>query len=196
MNAKYKIIITIGIVVFILLFMAINVNTINNILSLEQDHTAHMKNSNFKVPDGWDVITNLNPDNDHKISVTNHYLTIDTHENWIESNITDNTRNKIKASQENGGYEILKTETIKLKELTVNKEYYSNPNRDTNSTYDHIGIIYEFNKNNHNYMIHVHFLTTSDYNNQQFTNEIDEIVSYIANSLSWKIIDDNFFLKL
>ena len=80
---------------------------------------------------------------------------------------------------EDGGYKTVKSEVIQLGGKNVSREYYTNPSRDTNTTYDHMGVVYIFTKEDKNYCIEVHYFTTTDYNNESFTKELDDRVEDI-----------------
>jgi hypothetical protein len=76
----------------------------------------------------------------------------------------------------------MKEDTIKLGNYNVSRLYFTNPSRDTEYVYDHIGVVYIFHKEDCNYMIEGHYMTTHDYENKSFTKEVDvRVEDMIAN---------------
>ncbi len=192
MNSDLKIILTVIVAILILGLIVVNVNDINNFLSFQSNHGVSMKNSEFTVPDEWSVLYHFDVKEHHTnnmISITNGYVVVDIWEDWMESQISDKTREQIK-SHNGGGYQVLKSENISLRGENISKEYYANPARNTKTTYDYIGIVYIYNKDNHYYMINIHYMTKTDYDNQTFNKELDDRVSEIMKTSTRKIISN------
>ena len=68
----------------------------------------------------------------------------------------------------------LKKENVDLGGINVSKQYYSNPSRDNDYQWDHVGVNYVFPKEDTNYSIEVHYFTTYDYHNKTYTKELDD----------------------
>ena len=100
---------------------------------------------------------------------------MDFWDDWPEDHITSISNNRY-ASMEDGGFEVLKTENKTMSGVPVSKEYFSNPSRNTNVTFDHVGVNYVFPKEDTNYSIQIHYFTTHDYNNETFLKEVDDRV--------------------
>ena len=75
---------------------------------------------------------------------------------------------------EKGDYQVLKTENSTASGVPVSKQYFSNPSRNNNVTWSHIGVNYVFPKEDTNYAIQVHYFTSHDYNNSTFLREVDD----------------------
>ena len=161
------------IIIFILI-VASNINGINNFLSVNTDKTVHFGHSTAVVPETWNTTDELNLTNHSKTphAITNKYIYIDLWDDWPEDHITS-ISNEQYASMENGSFKVLKTENKTMSGVPVSKEYFSNPSRNTNVTFDHVGVNYVFPKEDTNYSIQVHYLTSHDYNNNTFLKEID-----------------------
>lgn len=101
------------------------------------------------------------------------YTIIDVWDDWPESSITDISNAKF-ASMESGGFKVLKKENVDLGGINVSKQYYSNPSRDNDYQWDHVGVNYVFPKEDTNYSIEVHYFTTYDYHNKTYTKELDD----------------------
>ena len=162
------------IIIFILI-VASNINGINNFLSVNTDKTVHFGHSTAVVPETWNTTDELNLTNHSKTphAITNKYIYIDLWDDWPEDHITSISNDRY-ASMENGSFEVLKTENKTMSGVPVSKEYFSNPSRNTNVTFDHVGVNYVFPKEDTNYSIQVHYLTSHDYNNNTFLKEIDD----------------------
>ena len=89
-------------------------------------------------------------------------------------------------SMEDEGYKTIKSEIIPLGGKNITREYYSNPSRNTNTTFDHMGVVYIFTKEDRNYCIEIHYFTTTDYNNESFTKELDDRVEDIMANMENK----------
>ena len=161
------------IIIFILI-VASNINGINNFLSVNTDKTVHFGHSTAVVPETWNTTDELNLTNHSKTphAITNKYIYIDLWDDWPEDHITSISNDRY-ASMENGSFKVLKTENKTMSGVPVSKEYFSNPSRNTNVTFDHVGVNYVFPKEDTNYSIQVHYLTSHDYNNNTFLKEID-----------------------
>ena len=162
------------VLVIIILFFAANINGINSFLSVHSDRTIDFDHSATIVPQAWNTTEELNLTNESKTphAITNKYVYIDHWDDWPEDHITSISEEKFK-SMENGGYKVLKTENATASGVPVSKQYFSNPSRDTNVTWNHIGVNYVFPKEDTNYAIQVHYFTTHDYNNTTFLKEIE-----------------------
>ena len=162
------------IVIFIII-VATNINGINNFLSVNTDKTVHFGHSTAVVPETWNTTDELNLTNHSKTphAITNKYIYIDLWDDWPEDHITSISNDRY-ASMENGSFKVLKTENKTMSGVPVSKEYFSNPSRNTNVTFDHVGVNYVFPKEDTNYSIQVHYLTSHDYNNNTFLKEIDD----------------------
>ena len=162
-------------ILIFIIFVAANINGINSFLSLETDKTIDFGHSVTVVPETWDTTKELNLTNQSKTpnAITNEYVYIDHWDDWPEDHITSISNSKFK-SMENGGYKILKEENTTLTGVPVSKQYFSNPSRDNNVTWNHIGVNYVFPKEDTNYSIQVHYFTTHDYNNKTFLKEVDD----------------------
>jgi hypothetical protein len=162
------------IVIFILI-VASNINGINSFLSVNTDKTITFGHSVAVVPEAWNTTDELNLTNHSKTphAITNEYVYIDLWDDWPEDHITS-ISNERYASMEDGGFKVLKTENKTMSGVPVSKEYFTNPSRNTNVTFDHVGVNYVFPKEDTNYSIQVHYFTSSDYNNNSFLKELDD----------------------
>lgn len=165
------------VLVIIILFFATNINGINSFLSVHSDKTIDFDHSSTIVPQAWNTTDELNLANESKTphAITNKYVYIDHWDDWPEDYITSISEAKFE-SMEKGGYKVLKTENSTASGVPVSKQYFSNHSRDTNVTWNHIGVNYVFHKEDTNYLIQVHYFTTQDYNNTTFLKEIDDCV--------------------
>ena len=164
------------IVIFIII-VATNINGINSFLSVNTDKTINFGHSVAVVPEAWNTTDELNLTNHSKTphAITNKYVYMDFWDDWPEDHITSISNDRY-ASMENGGFKVLKTENKTMSGVPVSKEYFSNPSRDTNVTFDHVGVNYVFPKEDTNYSIQVHYFTSHDYNNDTFLKEVDDRV--------------------
>lgn len=164
------------IVIFIII-VATNINGINSFLSVNTDKTINFGHSVAVVPEAWNTTDELNLTNHSKTphAITNKYVYMDFWDDWPEDHITSISNNRY-ASMENGGFKVLKTENKTMSGVPVSKEYFSNPSRNTNVTFDHVGVNYVFPKEDTNYSIQVHYFTSHDYNNETFLKEVDDRV--------------------
>ena len=164
------------IVIFIII-VATNINGINSFLSVNTDKTINFGHSVAVVPEAWNTTDELNLTNHSKTphAITNKYVYMDFWDDWPEDHITSISNDRY-ASMENGGFKVLKTENKTMSGVPVSKEYFSNPSRNTNVTFDHVGVNYVFPKEDANYSIQVHYFTSHDYNNETFLKEVDDRV--------------------
>ncbi|WP_299523932.1 hypothetical protein [uncultured Methanobrevibacter sp.] len=172
------------IIIIVIIFFIVNMSSINSFLSVQTDKTIELEHSTIVVPEAWNTTDELNISNQAKTdnAITNNYTIIDIWEDWPESNITSISNSKF-SSLENGNFNILKTEKINLGGLNVSKEYFSNPSRDNEHQWDHIGVTYVFQKEDTNYSIEVHYFTTQDYNNKTYLKELDDRIEDIIGNI-------------
>ena len=171
------------IIIILILFVATHINGINSFLSFKTDKTVEFGHSITVVPEAWNTTKELNLTNMSKTpnAITNEYVYIDHWDDWPEDHISSISEAKFRA-MEDGGYKVLKTEDITLAGMTVSKQYFTNPSRDTDTIWDHIGINYVFHTQDTNYAIQIHYFTDHDYNNTTFLKEVDyRIEDDIAN---------------
>ncbi|MGI6447587.1 MAG: hypothetical protein ACOX01_03075 [Methanobrevibacter boviskoreani] len=179
MNFKQKI--GYAILLIVLLTIVVNIGAVNDFLSFHTDKTIQFDNSSYVVPDHWNTTDEMNLTGKNGNAMTNNYIILDCWDDWPENRMGSKSRARLR-SLEKGGYVPLKTEVIRLAGRNVTREYYTNPSRDTKTQYDHIGVVYLFNKQDKNYCIEVHYFTTHDYNNKSYTKEVDDRVEdMIAN---------------
>lgn len=152
------------VIAIIIIFFVANMGAINNFLSVHTDKTIEFGHSNIVVPEAWNTTDEVNLSNQAKTDngITNNYTIIDVWDDWPESSITDISNAKF-ASMESGGFKVLKKENVDLGGINVSKQYYSNPSRDNDYQWDHVGVNYVFPKEDTNYSIEVHYFTTYDY---------------------------------
>ena len=163
------------ILIIIIFFIATNINGINSFLSFHTDRTIEFGHSVSVVPQAWNTTEELNLTNSSKTphAITNEYVFIDHWDDWPEDRITSISEAKFRA-MEDGGYKVLSTEESTLSGVPVSKQYFSNPSRDTDQIWSHVGVSYVFPKEDTNYAIQVHYFTSQDYNNTTFLKEIDD----------------------
>ena len=162
------------IIFIIILIIATNINAINSFLSLKTDKSIEFGHSATVVPEAWNTTEELNLTNESKTpnAITNEYVYIDHWDDWPEDHITSISEAKFR-SMEDGGYKVLKTEETVLGGISVSKQYFSNPSRDTDTIWNHIGVNYVFHTQDTNYAIQLHYFTDHDYNNTTFIKEVD-----------------------
>lgn len=163
------------IIVVFIIFIAVNINGINSFLSFNTDKTVEFGHSMTVVPQAWNTTDEVNLTNQSKTpdAITNKYVFIDHWDDWPEDHITSVSESQFR-SMEDGGYKVLKTENSTLSGVPVSKQYFSNPSRDNDKIWSHIGVNYVFAKEDTNYAIQVHYFTTHDYNNTTFIKEVDD----------------------
>ena len=164
-------------IIILILFIAVNINGINSFLSFHTDKTVDFGHSLSVVPQAWNTTDELNLTNESKTqpAITNGYVFIDHWDDWPEDTITSISEAKFRA-MEDGGYKVLKNDKCTLGGMTVSKQYFTNPSRDTDTVWNPIGVNYVFSKEDTNYAVQVHYFTKQDYNNTTFLKEIDDRV--------------------
>lgn len=164
-------------IIILIIFIASNINGINSFLSGTTDKTIEFGHSASVVPQAWNTTEELNQTNMSKTpdAITNEYVYIDHWDDWPEDHITSISEAKFRAL-EDGGYKVLKNEYSTLSGVPVSKQYFSNPSRDNNQVWSHVGVSYVFPKEDTNYAIQVHYFTSHDYNNTTFLREVDDRV--------------------
>ena len=90
-------------------------------------------------------------------------------------------------------FKTYKKENIDLGGINVSKQYYSNPSRDNDYQWDHVGVNYVFPKEDTNYSIEVHYFTTYDYNNKTYTKELDDRIEDMIGNIHNKEYNGFFF---
>ena len=161
------------IMLFVIFTIIISLGSINNFLSFHTDKTIQFDESMYVVPHHWNTTEELNITGKTEIGMTNGYVIYDAWDDWPEDHITSISEAKFRA-MEDGGYQVLKTEDHTDSGVPVSKQYFSNPSRNTNTTWNHIGVNYVFHKQDKNYAIQVHYFTTADYNNHSYIKEVDD----------------------
>ena len=162
-------------IIILIIIIASNINGINSFLSVNTDKTIDFGHSVTVVPQSWNTTEELNQTNMSKTphAITNEYIYIDHWDDWPEDHITSISEAKFRA-MEDGGYKVLKNDNSTLSGVSVSKQYFSNPSRDTDQVWNHIGVSYVFPKEDTNYAIQVHYFTDHDYNNTTFIEEVDD----------------------
>lgn len=165
------------VVIILIIFIAINITSINNFLSFSNDKTADFGHSSCIVPQEWNTVKELKIDNENKTAsaLTNGYIFIDQWDDWPEGKITSVSEDKFK-SMEDGGYKVLKNENYTLNDMPISKQYFKNPSRNNDTVWSDVGVNYVFSKEDTNYAIQVHYFTQQDYNNTTFLKQIDYFV--------------------
>ena len=161
--------------IILIIFIASNINGINSFLSVQTDKTIEFGHSVTVVPQSWNTTEELNQTNESKTpdAITNEYVYIDHWDDWPEDHITSISEAKFRAL-EDGGYKVLKNDNATLSGVKVSKQYFSNPSRDNDKVWSHVGVNYVFPKEDTNYAIQVHYFTSHDYNNTTFLKEVDD----------------------
>lgn len=163
--------------IIFIIFIAININGINSFLSFHTDKTVEFGHSLAVVPQAWNTTDEINMTDAAKTpqGISNGYVVIDHWDDWPEDHITAISEAKFRA-MEDGGYKVLKNENSTLSGVSVSKQYYENPSRDTDEIWSPIGVNYVFPKEDTNYAIQIHYFTKHDYNNSTFLKELDDRV--------------------
>lgn len=182
-------------IVVLIIFIAININVINDFLSFNTDKTIEFGHSETEVVQAWNTTEELNMTEMAKNpnAISNGYIVIDYWDDWPEDHITSVSEAKFK-DMENGSYKVLKNDNETYNGVAVSKQYFSNPSKNSSETWNHIGVNYVFPKEDTNYLIQVHYFTDLDYNNTKFMNEIDERIGEDVNNVHNK--DFNEFVSL
>jgi hypothetical protein len=162
-------------IIILILFIASNINGINSFLSGTTEKTIEFGHSASVVPQAWNTTKELNQTNMSKTpdAITNEYVYIDHWDDWPEDHITSISEAKFR-DMENGSYKVLKNENSTLSGVPVSKQYFSNPSKDNNQSWSHVGVSYVFPKEDSNYAVQVHYFTSPDYNNTTFLKEVDD----------------------
>ena len=162
MRTKDKIISIILLIIF--LYIVANLGALNSFLTLSTDKTFDVGNSQIVVPESWNTTSELNMTDKAKTndSITNKYVIWNIWENWPEDHITRISTEKFR-QMEKGGYEVVNESNIKLGGKNVSKQYFYNPSRDTNTTWDCMGVNYVFNIEDKNYAVQIQYFTKIDY---------------------------------
>lgn len=189
------------IVIFVILMIIVNMGAINNFLSMHTDKTIQFGHSSYVVPDSWNTTdeVNMTANAKTKTGMTNNYTVLDVWDDWPEDHMGSISHSKL-ASMEKGGYQTVKSEIISLGGKNVTREYFSNPSRDTETQWDHMGVVYIFSKEDTNYAVEVHYFTSNDYNNTSYTKELDDCVEYMMsnmhnNNYNWLFSEMNKLVK-
>lgn len=161
-------------IIVLILFIAININGINSFLSFHTDKTVEFGHSTAVVPQAWNTTKEANVKDIVKTpeALTNGYIIFDHWDDWPEDHITKISEAKFK-DMENGSYKVLKNDQQIMGGVNVSKQYFSNPSRDTDTIWNHIGVNYVFHTQDTNYAIQLHYFTDHDYNNTTFQKEVD-----------------------
>jgi len=178
--------------ILLIIFIAVNINDINSFLSVHPDKTVDFGHSETIVPQSWNTTNELNQSKTSN-TITNNYIYIDHWDDWPEDHITSISESKFK-SMENGGYKVLKNENTTINGISVSKQYFTNPSRDNEAVWNHVGFNYVFSKEDTNYAVQVHYFTSQDYNNSTFVKEVDSIIAEDINNIHNK--DYNEFVSL
>ena len=172
MRNKDKILSILIIIIFI--FIIANLGAINNFLAATTDKNIEFGHTRVIVPEAWNTTDELGlTEEKSNKSFTNGYVTWDIWEDWPEDHITQVSRNLLMKA-ENQSYKVLNSSIVELGGNNVSREYFLNPERNTNTTWDCIGVTYVFSKENTNYAVQIHYFTETDYNNSNYTHELDD----------------------
>lgn len=187
------------ILLIILITFIFNVGPINDFLSFHNaEKTVEFDDSHYIVPVPWNTTDEMDKNASNENAMTNGYIVFDAWDGWPEDHITSVSEAKFR-EMENGSYEVLKNENVTMSKIPVSKQYYSNPTRNTDTVWDHVGVNYVFPKDDTNYLIQVHYFTTHDYNNESYKKEIDNRVddiidTMVNNNYKWYISMTNKIL--
>ncbi|MBR0471576.1 MAG: hypothetical protein IJI98_02630 [Methanosphaera sp.] len=194
MRTKDKIISIILLIIF--LYIVANLGALNSFLTLSTDKTFDVGNSQIVVPESWNTTSELNMTDKAKTndSITNKYVIWNIWENWPEDHITRISTEKFR-QMEKGGYEVVNESNIKLGGKNVSKQYFYNPSRDTNTTWDCMGVNYVFNIEDKNYAVQIQYFTKIDYQNQSYLKEVDDRVEDFLDNIHNKQYD-GFFSRI
>ena len=174
------------VIVLLLVFtFIVNLGSINNFLSFQTDKTIQFDDSMYVVLHHWNTTEEMNITGKTDIGMTNGYVIFDAWDDWPEDHITSISEAKFRAL-EDGGYKVLKNDNFTASGVKVSKQYFSNPSKDTNTSFQHVGVNYVFPKQDTNYAIQVHYFTTHDYHNESYTKEIDDRVEDIMATMENK----------
>ena len=171
--------------IFILFTFVVNLGSINNFLSFQTDKTIQFDESIYVVPHHWNTTDELNISGKTGNAMTNGYVIFDAWDDWPEDHITSISEAKFR-NMEEGGYKVIKNENHTDSGVPVSKQYFSNPSKDTNTSWKHMGVNYVFHKQDKNYAIQIHYFTTHDYNNKSYTKELDDRIEDIIATMENK----------
>lgn len=190
MNLREKVVYII--LIILLITVVVNLGSINDFLSFQTEKTIEFDDSIYVVPHHWNTTDELNITGKTEIGMTNGYLIFDAWDDWPEDHITSVSEARFRA-MEDGGYKVIKNENSTDSGEPVSKQYFSNPSRNNDTVYNHMGVNYVFHKQDKNYAIQVHYFTTHDYNNKSYTKEIDDRVEDIMATMENK--EYNWYLS-
>ncbi|MCQ2973035.1 MAG: hypothetical protein MJ209_07225 [archaeon] len=163
------------IILLVVFTFVINLGAINSFLSFQTDKTIQIGDSTFVVPDGWNTTKEYNITSRNGVGMYNEYIILDVCDDWPEDHMGPLSKAKLSA-MEDGNYKTLRSEVIKLGGKNVTREYFTNPSLDTNTSWQHVGVVYMFTKQDRNYTIEAYHFTSADYNNSTYLKEIDDCV--------------------
>ncbi len=172
MRNKDKVLSVLIIVIFI--FLIANLGAINNFLAATTDKYIEFGHTRIIIPEAWNTTDEmgLTEEKSNK-SFTNGYVVWEIWEDWPEDHITQLSRDLLMEAEDQN-YVVLNTSNVMLGGVNVSREYFENPTRNTNTTWDCVGVTYVFSKENTNYSVQIHYFTESDYNNPNYTRELDD----------------------
>ena len=134
------------VIVLLLVFtFIVNLGSINNFLSFQTYKTIQFDDSMYVVPHHWNTTEEMNITGKTDIGMTNGYIIFDAWDDWPEDHITSISEAKFRAL-EDGGYKVLKNDNFTASGVKVSKQYFSNPSKDTNTSFQHVGVNYVFPK--------------------------------------------------
>lgn len=170
------------IIIIVLICLAGNITAINNFLSFQSTETVTDGNTTIIVLDAFNktIDTPLKADAHSDLSLTNGYILFDVIGDWPEGKITSVSEDSFK-ELEGGNYNILKTSTVELDGRTVSKQIYENPTVNPDAG-NKIGINYVFEKNDENYCLNVHYITSTDLNDTAFMADLDTMAENVISS--------------
>ena len=172
MRNKDKVLSVLIIIVFIFLIM--NLSAINNFLAATTDKYIEFGHTRIIIPEAWNTTDEMGlSEKKPNKSCTNGYVVWEIWEDWPEDHITPLSR-ELLMKAENQSYVVLNSSNVVLGGVNVSREYFSNLALDTNNTDAHIGVTYIFSKENTNYAVQIHYFTETDYNNTNYTRELDD----------------------
>ena len=151
-----------------------NLSAINNFLAATTDKHIEFGHTRIIIPEAWNTTDEmgLTEEKSNK-SFTNGYVVWEIWEDWPESRISPLSR-ELLMKAENQSYVVLNSSNVILGGVNVSREYFSNLAMNTNNSDAHIGVTYVFTKENTNYAVQIHYFTEADYNNTNYTRELDD----------------------
>lgn len=171
-------------VIIALIYVAANMSYINSCLSFQFDKTDEYGHTDIVVPEAWNLTEEFNRSDEAKsnLSFSNDYVIVDIWQDWPEDTITDISEAKFIA-MEDGGYKILNKSQVKLSNINVSKEIFTNPSKDTNTSWNHIAVNYVFERQDTNYAVQVHYFSWTDYHNETYMAEVDDRVEDLIGNI-------------